>query len=768
MTTKRIGIKILGLVQGVGFRPYVYRHACALNLTGFVQNTAAGVTIEIEGEDDQLERFLRQLQTAVPPHAYIQSLQYTYLDPLGYETFEIRSSPAGGEPSALILPDVATCPYCLHELFDENNRRFEYPFINCTHCGPRYSIMYRLPYDRPHTSMSGFTMCPACKAEYEEPTDRRFHAQPNACPICGPQLALWDTNGDILCQREDALEEAVSRILSGQIVMVKGLGGFHLMADATNSGVVELLRQRKGHDQKPLAVMAPDIDWAERLCYVTQKERHLLTSPEAPIVLLPKKETALLATNVAPGNPFWGVMLPYTPVHHLIMRRVNRPLIATSANAAEEPICIDEMDALERLTHITDCLLVHNRPIIRHSDDSLVRLVHGRPMILRRGRGYAPLPVTVAHPLPDSIGFGGQLKSTIAVSRGRNVFLSQHIGDLENPQTWQTYKTVLYDFERIFDLSKPVIACDCHPDYLSAHLARTMHPDAEEVQHHHAHIAACMAENNISGRVLGICWDGTGWGEDGTVWGGEFFTCDEREFRRTCHFRNFPLPGGEQAVREPRRTALGVLWALSEGRLEDYEDLQVLQHFKRPALKNMMRLLENGTAAPLTSSAGRLFDGVAALTGLAVINHYEGQAAQQVEYAGYDAPHPDHYPFRISHGEVDWRPALAALIQDIRAGVAPGFIATAFQNTLVEIAVGVAHRVGEERVVLSGGCFQNKYLTERMIDRLREQHYQVYWPQLIPPNDGGIALGQCVVAGSRRRVRTEPPPLTPSGKLKCV
>ncbi|MCA9392984.1 MAG: carbamoyltransferase HypF [Candidatus Omnitrophica bacterium] len=757
MATKRIGIKILGLVQGVGFRPYVYRHACALNLNGYVQNTSAGVTIEIEGTDEQLERFLRQLQTAVPPHAYIQSLQYSYLDPLGYEGFEIRASPDGGEPSALILPDVATCPYCLSEMLDASNRRYEYPFTNCTHCGPRYSIIYGLPYDRPHTSMSGFTMCPECQSEYEEPTNRRFHAQPNACPNCGPQLALWNCCGEVLCEGTRALEEAVARLFAGQIVMVKGLSGFHLMADAANSDAVARLRQRKGHDQKPLAVMCPDIDWAERLSYVTQKERHLLMSPEAPIVLLPKKEGALLADNVAPANPFWGIILPYTPLHHLIMRRVGRPLIATSANIAEEPICIDEMDALERLSHVSDCLLVHDRPIVRHADDSIVRMIHGRPMVLRRARGYAPLPVTVDHPLADMVGCGGQLKSTIAVAKDRNVFVSQHIGDLENPLTWQTYKSVLYDFQRIYGMTEPPLACDKHPDYLTTRLAHTMSADPEPVQHHHAHIAACMAENKISGRVLGICWDGTGWGDDGTVWGGEFMTCDETGYHRVYHLRTFPLPGGEQAVREPRRTALGLLWAYARRDFAAYDDLSVLQTFTRPALKNMLRLLENGTAAPLTSSVGRLFDAVSALTGLATVNHYEGQAAQRLEFAGYDHPHPEHYPFRIGHGEVDWRPMLSAMIEDLRAGRAPGVIATAFQNTLVEMAVGVAHRVGEERVVLSGGCFQNKYLTERLIDRLQEQHYQVYWPQLVPPNDGGIALGQCVVAGSRRLAKATLP-----------
>lgn len=765
---KRIGITVLGIVQGVGFRPYVYRHACRLNLTGFIENTSAGVSIEVEGAEEQLERFLCQLQTAVPPHAYIQSLKYIYLDPLGYDRFEIRNSPAGGEPATWILPDVATCPYCLEEVLDPKNRRFEYPFTNCTHCGPRFSIINGLPYDRPLTTMSGFSMCPDCQREYDEPTDRRFHAQPNACPACGPKLMLWDKTGQTLSEGDRALELAVHLLRQGRILAVKGIGGFHFMADAGDPAVVDRLRRNKGHDQKPLAVMCPDMDWAERLSYVTQKERYLLCSPESPIVLLPKKDSDLLAANVAPGNPFWGIILPYSPLHHILCSMFGSPLIATSGNIAEEPICIDEYDAVERLGRVAEFFLVHDRPIARHADDSIVRLIMGRPMVLRRARGYAPLPVTLRRPIPAVIGCGPQLKATVAVSRGKEVFLSQHIGDLENPRTWQAYKTVQGDLCRMFGISDAGLACDAHPEYLSTKWALTQDPAAFRVQHHHAHIAACMAENAVTGKVLGICWDGTGWGDDGTVWGGEFLICDETGFRRCYHLRTFPLPGGEQAIREPRRAALGLLWACRGKEWDAAEELAPIRSFKRPALKNLLRMLETGVSCPQTSSVGRLFDAVASLLDLAQTNHYEGQAAQQLEYAGHEHLHEDHYPFRIHHGQLDWEPMLHALLHDIGEGIHPGIIATAFQNTLVEMAIGVCHRVGEERVVISGGCFQNKYLTERLISRLTQQHYKVYWPQLVPPNDGGIALGQCVVTGARAAAGADSVNIQRTGTITCV
>ncbi|MBZ0166476.1 MAG: Sua5/YciO/YrdC/YwlC family protein, partial [Candidatus Omnitrophica bacterium] len=421
-------------------------------------------------------------------------------------------------------------------------------------------------------------------------------------------------------------------------------------------------------------------------CYVTRKERHLLLSPEAPIVLLQNKNAGILSENIAPRNPYLGVMLPYTPIHHLLMAHLQGPVVATSANMADEPICIDEFEAYEKLSGVADLFLVHDRPIVRHADDSIVRVIQGRPMVLRRARGYAPLPIRMAAELPDLVAYGGQLKSAIAVSKGRNIFLSQHIGDLENPMTWLTYKSVMQDFQEMFGIANPLPVCDRHPDYLSTTLAKSRAQNVETVQHHHAHIVACMAENQLSGKVLGIAWDGTGYGDDQTVWGGEFLVCDERESRRCYHIRPFSLPGGEQAVREPRRCALGLLWSMDPENLSAYEDLAPLQNFKRPELKNLTSMLSGGVAAPLTSSVGRLFDAMASWIGLVHVNQFEGQAAQQLEYAGYEFPHDDHYPYRVGHGLVDWEPMLRAVIADIRAGVHPGVIATGFQNTLVEMA----------------------------------------------------------------------------------
>ena len=778
----RLKIVIHGAVQGVGFRPFVYRLATELRLTGWVLNSAQGVFIEVEGAKERLEEFLRRLPRERPPRAFIQSLESSWLDPVGYRVFEIRHSDESGQKSAFILPDIATCPNCLREIFDPNDRRYRYPFTNCTNCGPRFSIIEALPYDRPNTTMKHFAMCPDCQAEYENPKDRRFHAQPNACPKCGPHLELWDRQGTVIATHDEALRQAAEAIRSGHIVAVKGLGGFHLVCDARNDQAVQELRRRKHREEKPFALMYPSLEVIKAHCEVSDLEERLLTSPEAPIVLLRRQASPgpytvppqaareqsrrSLAPSVAPRNPYLGVMLPYTPLHHLLMAELGFPIVATSGNLSDEPICTDEHEALEKLNKIADFFLVHNRPIARHVDDSIVRIVGGRELVLRRARGYAPLPIDLSSspspkgggepPSPRRRGAGGEvktvlsvgahLKNTIALLVGSNVFISQHIGDLETPEAFRAFQRVIADFERLYEAHPSVIAHDLHPDYLSTKYAQQRDLLKVGVQHHWAHVLACMAENELDGSVLGVSWDGTGYGLDGTIWGGEFLLATRENFRRVAHLRTFRLPGGEQAIKEPRRSALGALYELYGDGLFTMKELAPVRAFSERELEILRTMLQKSLNSPVTSSAGRLFDAVASIVGLRQISRFEGQAAMELEFALHGIKTDERYEFSLSEETLDWGPMLRTLISDVRESVSVGKIAAKFHNTLVEMIVAVARRVGEERVALTGGCFQNKYLTERAIARLREEGFRVYWHQRIPPNDGGIALGQIVAA----------------------
>lgn len=764
----RLKITIHGAVQGVGFRPFVYRLATELKLRGWVLNSAQGVFIEAEGPKAQLEEFLARLTRDKPPRAFIQSLESSWLDPVGYTEFEIRHSDESGQKTALILPDIATCPDCLREIFDPNDRRYRYPFTNCTNCGPRFSIIEALPYDRPNTTMKRFRMCPDCQAEYTDPTNRRFHAQPNACPRCGPHLELWDRQGNVLAQHDEALLEAAASIRRGQIVAVKGLGGFHLICDARNDEAVQELRKRKHREEKPFALMYPSLELIKAHCDVSAPEERLLTSPEAPIVLLKALSPPYghggegpIAPSVAPRNPYLGIMLPYTPLHHLLMAELGFPVVATSGNLSDEPICTDEHDALKKLNRIADLFLVHNRPIARHVDDSIVRIVAGRELVLRRARGFAPLPIRLdlSSPSPTRGGkgpgvrlaVGAHLKNTIALSVGENVFISQHIGDLETAEAFGAFERVITDFERLYAAHPSAIAHDLHPDYLSTQYAHQRNLRCIGVQHHYAHLLSCMAENELDGPVLGVSWDGTGYGLDGTIWGGEFFAATQENFRRVAHLRRFRLPGGERAVKEPRRSALGALYELFGDALA-HADLAPLQSFAADELQLIQTMLQKNLNSPRTSSAGRLFDAVASIAGLRQISHFEGQAAMELEFAlhGIETNESYEFGFRVEGSqepmELDWGPMLRSIIGDVRDGVSVDRIAAKFHNTLVEMIVTVARRVGEEKVVLTGGCFQNKYLTERAITRLSEEGFRVYWHQRIPPNDGGIALGQIVAA----------------------
>jgi hydrogenase maturation protein HypF len=755
--TERARVIVHGAVQGVGFRPFAYRLATALGLCGWVRNSPQGVFIEVEGGRPDLDQFLLRLERDKPPRAIIQSLESSWLDPVGYKRFEVRESEEAGEKTALILPDVATCVACLAEIFDPGNRRYLYPFTNCTDCGPRFSIIEALPYDRPNTSMKRFGMCPECEREYHDPADRRFHAQPNGCPNCGPQLELWTPSGNVLARKHEALLRAAEAVRAGQVLALKGLGGFQLLVDARNEQAVRCLRDRKQREEKPFALMLPSLEAVKNLCEVSPFEERLLRAPEAPIVLLRRQQVPTggppLAPSVAPWNPNLGVMLPYTPLHHLLLRELGFAVVATSGNLSDEPLCTDEREALERLHGLADVFLVHNRPIVRHVDDSIVRVVLNRELVLRRARGYAPLPVPLRREERGSsstavLAVGGHLKNTVALAIGRQAFISQHIGDLETRQAYSAFCRVAVDLQKLHEAKPGLVVCDMHPDYLSTKYAAELAGPVLAVQHHYAHVAACMAENELEGAVLGVSWDGTGYGPDGTIWGGEFLLTDETSFTRVAHFRPFSLPGGEAAIKEPRRTALGLLYALQGHQAFLRYDLFPLLSISEGELAVLRQMLERGVQSPVTSSVGRLFDAVASLVGLRQRVRFEGQAAMELEFS-LEADRQESYPLAIRDGSpaiVDWEPMIHQLLQDVSRGATIGAMAAQFHNALVEAIVQVAQKVGEQRVVLTGGCFQNRYLTERAVLRLGQAGFRVYWHQRVPPNDGGLALGQVAAA----------------------
>ncbi|MBV8102854.1 MAG: carbamoyltransferase HypF, partial [Verrucomicrobia bacterium] len=599
----RAKITVHGAVQGVGFRPFVFRLATQLRLNGWVLNCSQGVFIEVEGALDLLQEFLARLEKDRPPLAIIQSLESSFLDIAGYQSFEIRFSDDTGPKTALILPDIAICADCLGELLDPSNRRYRYPFTNCTNCGPRFSIIEELPYDRPNTSMRRFKQCPECDAEYHDPLNRRFHAQPNACSTCGPHIELWDTSGKVLAYEDAALLNAAELIRQGKVVALKGIGGFQLICTAQEEVVVTRLRQRKRREGKPFALMYPALDQVSRDCVVSSLEERLLGSPASPIVLLMRQGgESTIAPSVAPGNRTLGVMLPYSPLHHLLMRELGVPVIATSGNLANEPICIDEVEALDRLKDIADFFLIHDRPIVRHVDDSIARVVCNREMVLRRARGYAPLPVRMKEPLPCVLAVGAHLKNTVALNVGRDVFISQHIGDLETTMALAAFHRTIADLPRLYEAQPELVACDLHPDYISTKYAASADLTVQRVQHHWAHVLACMAENELEPPVLGVSWDGTGYGTDGTIWGGEFLVPVQDSFQRVAHFRQFRLPGGEMAVKEPRRTAVAVLYEIwGQNGLED-RDLAPVAEFSKNELGLIRQMLAKGINAPVTSS----------------------------------------------------------------------------------------------------------------------------------------------------------------------
>jgi hydrogenase maturation protein HypF len=752
-------IVVHGVVQGVGYRPFVYRLAHALGVRGDVCNSDGRVVINALASPDVLADFTRRLISDAPPHAHPERIERAIGRHGRYDTFRIVESDAvsrNESPVFAIPPDLATCPDCLRELFDSRDRRHRYPFINCTNCGPRYSIVTEFPYDRSRTTMGQFAMCPVCAREYRDPADRRFHAEPISCPNCGPVLSLHDEKGKQLTQdSETSIRLTCKSIRDGGIVAVKGIGGFHLLVDARNDAAVVRLRERKSREAKPLAIMYPSLMAIRMDCLVGDAELKLLESYASPIVLLTRRAASLsswdIAESVAPSNPLLGVMLPYSPLHHLLLSDLGFPVVATSGNRSEEPICYENDEAFSRLQGIADLFLMHNRPIRRFVDDSIVRIAAGRPLILRRARGYVPKPIAVQTKLPNVLAFGGQQKSTIAVGCGSSAFLSRHIGDLDSPMAASALTRTIADLNNLLHISPKVIICDTHPEYLSTRLAHRTGKTTREVQHHHAHILSVMADNQVDTDVLGIAWDGTGLGDDGTIWGGEFLKVDKGSHSRFASLRQFPLLGGERAIREPRRAALALLHECFGDEFWNLHRLAPVADTTDADRRVITSMLTHGVNSPRTSSMGRFFDGIASILGLRQTAEFEGQAAMELEFAVADVDDDDSYPFAVERADcrrVDWRPMVRAIVANLDRNIPVGRISSRFHSTLAEIALQIAVSAGIRHVALGGGCFQNRVLLERTISRLRDGGFEVSWSRQVPPNDGGLALGQIIAASN--------------------
>ena len=804
---------VAGIVQGVGFRPFVYRLARTHGLSGWVRNTPAGVEIEVQGAPHALVSFSRALADEAPPLAVINSISSEDIPLVDEHAFLILSSGTGAA-AIQIAPDSALCGDCLRELFDPVDRRYRYPFITCTNCGPRYSIITGIPYDRPKTTMAGFPLCPDCLAEYHDPGDRRFHAQPVACPACGPQVRLvqaTDSPSPTLPLRgrelnpspqrgeagrgdgregelegDAAIQQTIALLKQGRILAVKGIGGYHLAVDACNPEAVQRLRERKKRDEKPFAVMAADLATARRLALLGEMEQRLLTGPESPIVIVRKAPDCPVSPLVAPNNGWLGLMLPYAPIHHLLFaphqafghplsegemnslalwerdrERACPPafqaLVMTSANISDEPICYEDRDALQRLAGIADYFLLHNRPIHIREDDSVMRVFQGKPLFYRRARGYAPRAVRLPFDVPPVLAVGAELKGAICLAHGEHAFLSQHIGDLQNSSTCDSFRHTIEHLSTILEIAPATVACDLHPDYLSSVYAAESGLRVVTVQHHHAHMAACMAENGLEGEVIGIVFDGTGLGSDGTIWGGEFLAGGYGGVRRSAHLRPLPLPGGDAAVREPWRMALACLYqALGEQAFS--LDHPVALRLAEQEKSLFSAMLTKGINSPLTSSCGRLFDAVAALLNIRHIVSYDGQAAIELEALAETSEDDALYPFEIvrveeSPFQLNFTPLFTAIIADMAAGTPTATIARRFHTTMatasVETCVRISGETGLDRIVLSGGVFQNRLLSEMVYTGLIERGLQVFTHRLVPPNDGGIALGQAAIAGRR-------------------
>jgi len=752
---RRVRYLFTGLVQGVGFRPFIYRMATQQALSGLVQNRSDGVVAEVEGPEQAIAVFADQVRKHLPPLADISTMTGTEIAVQNDGNFRIIASEKGLKSEVHISPDMAICSDCFAELFDPVDRRHRYPFINCTNCGPRLTIIKAIPYDRVNTSMSCFPLCPDCRKEYEYPADRRFHAEPNACPVCGPSLMFLNGDG-IDVAAADPLQAAIEALRQGQILAIKGLGGFHLSVDAANDGAIQRLRERKLREEKPLAIMVKDIEAAAAIALLNDEEKALLLSPQRPIVLVAKKEANWIAPSVAPGVSDLGIMLPYTPLQYLLLEKHFHALVMTSANKAEEPICISNREAVARLKGIADFFLVHDRDILVRCDDSIAVIHAGRASIFRRSRGFAPKPLVLRESYPAVLALGSQLKTTVCLIKENLAFLSPHIGDLETPLARDFFQETLALMRHITECEPGLIACDLHPGYYSTLKAARMEGvQVVQVQHHHAHIVSCMAENGISGPVIGLAMDGTGYGTDGQVWGGEFLFADEVSFRRMGHIKKFLLPGGEKAIREPWRTAVSLLYEAYGENWPEWADRLRLIPPATP-LQLVDRMIRNKINSPETSSLGRVFDGVAALLGLRQQVNFEGQAAMELEALARSV-NGSPLPYDIiREGEtsiLDLIPAIRRIVEGKLAGRSMEDLASAFHRTLpksmADLAGRIREKTGSNRIALSGGCFQNRVLLEGCILEMERAGFDVYRHQRVPTNDGGISLGQAVSAGAQ-------------------
>jgi len=773
---KLASISVRGIVQGVGFRPFVYGLAVEHNLKGWVYNTSEDVKIEVEGTAEAVEQFVRELETKAPPLAHIENVTIEYHPPRRYKNFEIRHSQAQEGKYQLISPDVATCQACLGELLNPEDRRYRYPFTNCTNCGPRFTIIEDMPYDRPKTTMRYFQMCPQCQAEYDNPLDRRFHAQPNACPKCGPQVELIDNQGNLVTESNPIA--AASRFLQeGKTVAIKGLGGFLLACDATNDTAVKTLRQSKKRSSKPFAIMVADIDEAKRHCYVSLEEENLLTSPQSPIVLLKWREGSSVSREVAPKLRFLGVMLPYTPLHHILLRDTGLPVVMTSGNLSEEPIARDNDEALRRLSGIADYFLIHNRDIYSRYDDSVAIVERGTSQLIRRARSYAPYPIRLPFEARQVLGCGAEEKNTFCLTKDNYAFVSQHIGDMENMETLEHFDSTISLYRRLFNIEPEIIAHDLHPDYLATKYAQELGESGMRlipVQHHHAHIASCMADNGFDSSVIGVALDGTGLGTDGNIWGGEFLVADYRNFRRVGHLEYLPLPGGDAATKRPYRTAIGyILTLLGENAIDaviaseaQQSQLASIGQVTEVEVEVIQRQIERRINSPLTSSMGRLFDAISALLGIRGEIDYEGQAAVELEMAAYSyviarsvsdeaiCHAEESYPYRIVEDEgmriVRLGDLLAAVIEDLHQDISKGRISVKFHNTVAQMINEMCRLIANEtyinQVALSGGVFQNRLLLRKAVSLLESSGFQVFTHRQVPCNDGGVSLGQAAIA----------------------
>jgi len=777
MALQGVRIHITGIVQGVGFRPFVYAAADRLGLKGWVRNTSAGVDIEVDGTQEQLESFIGTLQKQAPPLSRIDSFNIDWIPTNNFTSFEIIHSEGKSGDFIPISPDVSICTDCLAEMFDPNDRRYRYPFINCTNCGPRFTIIKDIPYDRPKTTMGSFEMCPACQAEYDDPLDRRFHAQPVACPECGPLVWLEACNGQsrAIAHQDSAIHAARASLAAGKILAIKGLGGFHLACDATNLQAVDRLRTKKLRVDKPFALMMPNMETVVEHCFASPAEKEQLHSRQRPIVLLKKRPGSPLAEQVAPGQTTFGVMLPYTPLHHLLLEPepgIPGCLVMTSGNLSEEPIATGNDEARQRLADLADEFLLHDRDIHIRCDDSVLRVFEsgiekgsspnqGQPSSqypLRRARGYAPDPVQLPWKMPPLLAVGPELKNTFCLTRDQYAFISHHIGDLENYETLRAFEEGIDHYERLFRIKPRAFAYDLHPDYLATRyvLERSQHESLPSVavQHHHAHLASCLAENQHPGDrpVIGLSLDGTGYGEDGAIWGGEVLLGDYQVYQRLYHLAYVPLPGGDLAVREPWRTALAHLHQAAipwEADLPPVSYAQALTTIGRHPLDILQQQLNTGFNAPPTSSMGRLFDAAAALLGIRQTVNYEAQAAIELEFL-VDETETGVYPFEISNQVLHPAPLLEAMIKDLRRGITRSVIAARFHNTMADLMLRICHRIQAEsdinEVALSGGVWQNMTLLEKMVTKLMEDGFIIYLHHQVPANDGGISLGQAAVA----------------------